>query len=182
MLTGIYFSALQNTLNSGRDALRELRGYENRFKRVITTLKKEKDNRSNIDLSVAALLYEAILVFRLQAGFSGTLDSDISKILMELSWSNKFKNLIDCIQAGDVSSADADALSLIREIENRRRSGIDFKKSLFRNSLYTVAPLLQKYWEDVGGAKALQQYEGLTQLYYTLSQEFGQQDLLEDFD
>ena len=180
ILTGIYFAALQNTLNSGKEALRELRNYEKRFRRVIAALQSEKENRNNIDLSVAELLYKAVKAN--QVIFADPPSKEIAIILTELQWVDKFKNLIDSLRESDVSIANENAMSLIKEIDSRRQRGINFKKSLFHNSLYTTWPILQEYWRKVGGAETLKQYEGLTKLYYSLSQEFGQQDFLEYLD
>ena len=185
VLTGIYFVALQNTLNNGKEVLRQLSDYESRFIRAAMAFRREKDNHNNIDFSVAALLYEAIQLLNIKFPVSHSKsagDEEIHRVLTELHWLDKFRNLADSIREGDSGKANVDANSLVREIENRRRDDPGFKKSLFRNSLYTVWPVLQEYWYKVGGAESLKQYEGLTQLYYILSQEFGQQDLLEDFD
>ena len=184
VLTGVYFAALQNTLNSGKEVLRELRSYEKRFQRIIIALNKEKDSRLNIDYFLVKIIYEFVLNYRLDIARKPNAynQSDGEGYLSELHWLFKCQYLADNVKKKNMVTANSEASNLLKEIDIRRKSEVNFEKSIFYGSLHVVWQVLQQYWGEIGGAKALQQYEGLTKLYYTLSQEFGQQDLLEDFD
>ena len=184
ILTGIYFAALQNTLNSGKEALRELRNYEKRFRRVIADLNNEKSGRFNIHSALAKVLYEFILEYKVRTdqNLDDAAEANTAEYLDDLYWSFKCQDVIDNIAEADLVAASTEANSLLEELYKRKEDSANFRKSMLYDSLKMIWPVLQNYWRKVGGAETLKQYEGLTKLYYSLSQEFGQQDFLEYLD